>query len=188
MSGGSTQCILGEIARLGEDGVLDELCDILKRGGCKWLEDEVPGGCISREDLCRQPETHKKTPSNEPLRDRMEAVGTMQRMRESGGGRGYGPRDDSLHQLWYDPSQTSAGDCFFEYDIRSTKEWTIKKDPLLLSCSIFPIHIDGYASINKSSDLRRGAARFASSMRWFKKYKRRYSGKSSAKNKAISKI
>jgi len=171
MSGGSSQCILDELARLGEDGVLAELCDVLKQSGCSWLEDEIPTGYINRDQLCRRPE--KETQENGPKRGPVDTIPSMHQLRGRGDNRGSRTGDGSLQQLWYDPSFPVAGECFHEHDIRSTEKWAMHKDPLLFSCSIFPIHLDGYASINKSTNLKRGAARFASCLRWNKLSERR---------------
>ena len=171
MSGGSSQCLLDELARLGEDGVLAELCDVLKRSGCNWLEEEVPTGCINREQFARQTET--ETQANVSVCGHMDATPGMHRVQERRDCRGSRTRESSLHGLWYDPSYPINGECFHEHDIRTTKEWSVHKDPLLLSCSIFPITLDGYASIDKSTDIRRGAARFASCLRWHKQSRRR---------------
>ena len=177
MSGGSSRCVLDELTRLGEDGVLAELCDVLKQSGCSWLEEEVPA-CINRDEFCRSyydddGAQAQKASADGPKQSSVDAIPTMHGVQERGDLGGSRARKGSLHELWYDPSYPINGECFHEHDIRTTKEWAMHKDPLLLSCSIFPIALDGYASINKSTDLKRGTARFASCLRWYKLSKRR---------------
>lgn len=180
MSGGSSQCLLGELTRLGEDGVLAELCDVLKRAGCNWLENEVPTGNINREQLWYnshgqvQAEEEEKA-ANRPDCSITDTLSSMHGVQERGDRGGPGAGSSSLHQLWYDPSYPIDGDYFHEHDIRTTKEWAMHKDPLLLSCSLFPIRLDGYASIDKTSDLRKGTERFASCLRWRKLSRRKRS-------------
>lgn len=177
MSGGTSQCLLGELTRLGEDGVLAELCNILKQSGCGWLEEAVPAH-INRDQFYAAEYNDngaqaKKASTDGPKRCIVDPIPTMPGMPERGDRRGSRARASNLHGLWYDPSYPIAGECFHEHDIRSTQEWAMHKDPLLLSCSIFPIALDGYASIDKSPDIRKGAARFASCLRWHKQSQRR---------------